>query len=512
MKNKKIMTMRIIAILIITLFGMTNSQTIAQVNGYEEDIQGISVIHVWGTDYEMGYALGYLDGDRFACIIEDIIIPSWGVEVWNAYRDCFTTYFTIPPRADEMVDAMISGIGDRPDNILYSPSLERYYDDLDLHVCHAITDLSIVLYGNSSNSCSSLSAWGAATASDPELQGAPLLARNLDSDYHPLLAEMHAVITMNPDIGNQVVLFGQPMDFDCSTAMNEYGICVTRNAAYHDYISFYEPAFIPIGYAALMGLMEDDFNSSGTNNLEDLLTALTSWNRAPSKNLHVAAPRSLGYMNDPAIVVEINNDSGYVFRTAINDPVLGPEHMAATNHFRLLYPPSYCNRYSLLRDSIVADPNMTLNRSWDLMGYCDIPGWHTYLTVLFLPESKKIGIAFCDSIEESWEKDPIWLTWDQLFPLTEIKPGEVNNGFAINAISPNPSTGNFSVRFSVPFNSTVLFYLYDVSGKLIKQIPSHDYSAGTNRVEFCNISTGRYFCRMVTDNYETYRSLVVLSH
>ncbi len=502
--------MRII-ILIITLFGLTSAPVSAQVNGYEEDIQGIPVIHVWGTDYEMGYALGYLDGDRFAYIIEDILIPSWGVELWNQDRDCFTNYFTVPPRIDEMVDGMIAGIGDRPDSILYSASLGRDYDDLDLHVGHSLTDITAVLFGETGRACTSLSAWDAATASDPVLQGAPALARNLDSEYHPLLAEMHAVITMSPDSGNQVVLFGYPMELDCSTAMNEYGISVTRNAAYHDYISFYEPAFMPIGYAALMGLMEDDFDDSGTNDLEDLLSALTFWNRAPSKNIHVAAPRSLGYLNEPAIVVEINNDSGYVFRTARNDPVLGPEHMAATNHFRLLYPPNSCNRYDLLSDSISADPNMTIDRFWDFMGYCDIPGWYTYLTVLFLPESLKIGIAFCDSMEESWEKDPVWLTWDQLFPLTEVESGEDYDGIALNSISPNPSTGTFSVRFSLPVTSTVHFSIYDMSGRLVKQLPLQEYGAGVHRVEFCDITTGLYFCRMVSGNFATSRKLVVLS-
>jgi hypothetical protein len=499
-------------LLIIFLLGIVSKQVNAQINGYEEDIQGIHVVHVWGTDYEMGYALGYLEGDKFASIIEDIIIPSWGIEVWNQYRGCFTTNFTVPPRADEMVDGMIGGIGDRPDSVMFSPSLGRNYDDIDLHVCHALTDLSTVLYGSSSYSCTSLSAWDAATASDPELQGAPLLARNLDSDYHPLLAEMHAVITMSPDSGNKVVLFGQPMDLDCSTAMNEHGISVTRNAAYHDYISFYEPAFMPIGYAALMGLMEDDFDDSGTNDLKDLLTALTFWNRAPSKNLHVAAPRSLGYLNEPAIVVEINNDSGYVFRTARNDPVLGPAHMAATNHFRLLYPPNPCSRYDLLSDSISADPDMTLNRFWDFLGYCDIPGWHTYLSVLLLPESNKIGIAFCDSIKESWEKDPVWLTWNQLFPTTEVEPVTISSGITLNSIFPNPSIGTFSISFNIPVTSTVLFSLYDISGRLIKQLPSQEYSIGIHHVEFCNIPAGRYLCRMVSNNYEACKSILVLSH
>jgi len=501
----------IVCIMITIIFWIVSTPLSAQVNGYKEDIEGIPVIHDWGTDSEMGYALGYLDGDKFATIMEDIIIASWGVEAWNAERDCFTTYFTVPSRVDVIVDAMIAGIADRPDSILFSPSLGRNYDDVDLHVCHSLTDITAVLFGKDEKACSSLSSWGDATQSDPELLGAPALARNLDSDYHPLLAEMHSVITLSPDSGNQVVSFGHPMDLDCSTAMNEYGLSLTRNAAYHSFISYYSPPFVPIGYSALLGMMEDDFDGSGTNDLEDLLAGLTHWNRAPSKNLHVAAPRSLGYLGDPAVVLEINNDSGYIYRTASADTVLGPEHMAATNHFRLLYPPDYCNRYNLLSDSISANPDMTLNRFWDFMGCCDIPGWHTYLTVLFLPESRKIGIAFCDSVEESWAKDPVWLTWDQLFSTTAVEFPEDKDESALNSIFPNPSTGTFTAKFSLAETSKVIFSIYSISGKLIKQLPLQEYSAGVHNVQISEISTGIYVCQMVSGNFTDSKRLVVVS-
>lgn len=482
----------------------------AQVNGYEEEIEGIHLVHVWGSDYEMGYALGYLDGDRFQTIMEDVIIPSWGVAVWNQYRTCFNTYFTVPARLVSIVDGMMDGIADHPDSILYSPSLGRNYDELDLYCGHALTDISAVLYGKSNGACTSLSSWDTGTAADPALQGAPALARNLDSEYHPLLAEMHCVITLDPDSGNKVALFGHPMSLDCSTAINEYGICVTRNAAYHDTISIYTPPFVPIGYSALTGLITDDFDGSGTNDLEDLLAALVIWNRAPSKNLHVAAPRDLGYMGEPAVVVEINNDAGYVYRIAEDDPVLAPDHMAATNHFRLLYPPDYCPRYQLLRDSISADPNMTLERFWDLMGCCDIVGWYTYLTVLFLPETRETGIAFCDSLEESWEKDPVWFSWEQLFPPEGIEQGDDGQWSLQGSVYPNPSSGSFSVSLQLPASMFLSLSVYDLSGRLVRHYQADEYSSGTQVLDITDMEPGMYICRLVSNTQAYCINAVVL--
>lgn len=485
--------MQIIRTTVFLLLLISHAQ--AQVNGYEETVEGIPVIHVWGSDSEMGYALGYLDGDRFHTIVNDIIIPSWGITVWNQYRDCFTTYFTVPSRMGSMVEGMMEGIADHPDSILYSPALGRNFDELDMYCCHALTDISSVLYGYSNRSCTSLSAWDSATINDPVLQGSPALARNLDSQYHPLLAEMHCVIALDPDSGSRVVLYGQPMDLDCSTAMNEYGICVTRNAAYHDYITYYTPPFVPIGYSALSGLIADDFDGSGENDLEDLLTALVTWNRAPSKNLHVAAPRSLGYLGEPAVVVEINNDSGYVYRMADDDPILGPEHMAATNHFRLLYSPDYCSRYQLLQDSISSDPDMTLQRFWDLMGCCDITGWHTYLTVLFLPETRQTGIAFCDSLQESWAKDPVWFSWEQLFAPEGVGSPDIIGSTAIS-VAPNPSAGTVSIGFAVDTPSSVRIAIYDTSGRAVRLEETPELSQGSHSVSFHGLGSGVYFCRV----------------
>ena len=486
---------RIVTFLMIFFLEIVSTNVSAQVNGYKEDIQGIPVIHAWGSDYEMGYALGYLDGDRFAIMMEQIILPSYGI-YWELERTCFNTYFTVHPRIEEMISGIIDGIGDRPDSLLFSPTLGRYYDNLDIHVGNALTDITAVMFGKSDQACTSLSAWDAATASDPELLGAPLLARNLDSEYHPLLAEMHVIKALSPDSGNRTVTYGYPISLDCSTAMNEHGVCVTRNAAYHDTISSYDPPFMPIGYAALIGLMEEDFDSSGVYDLEDLLTALTTWNRAPSKNLHVIAPRTIAYMDEPAVVVEINNDQGYVFRTAESDPVLGPEHMAATNHFRLLYPPSACSRYELLSDSIAADPAITINRSWNLMGECDITGWWTYLSVIFLPESRKTGIAFCDSIEESWEKDPVWFTWDMLFPSTGIEPTTRSNEINFISIFPNPSSSKITIELSrSPQNSTHMT-MYNPNGQ---QLITQPITKPQTEIDISYLPVGIYIVKVWND-------------
>jgi hypothetical protein len=492
---------------------IASAQPGAQVNGYRADIQGIPVFHVWGTDFEMGYALGYLDGDRGKLGIEQIQIPIVGGPAgWEAARAVFNQYFAVPQRIEDMVTGMIAGVGDRPDGALYSELLGRNFDSLDIFVAHSLHDVTCLLGRGPEGGCTSLTAWDDATASDPELQGAPALVRNNDGScaFAPLVAEVPAVIALDPDDGNQTVLLWAACDLYCYSGMNEHGISVTMNSGNYQYVEDFDPAFVPMGYAVTMGLLKDDFDGSETNDLEDLLQALTSWNRAFSSIYNTAAPRSLGYLGEPSVVVEVNNPAGYQFRYAADDPVLAPDHLAATNHHRLLYPPVGCSRYALLSDSLSANPHVDLARLWDLMGCCDLPINCTVQTMLLLPESRKVGIAYCDLEHESWEKDPVWFTWDELFPDPASVSGADVGGYTRLCLYPNPSPGTVTAAFTLPTAGRAELAIYDIGGRMVRRRPSQRYSAGNHLAEFGQLPVGVYLCRVIAGGATESRKVVVV--
>lgn len=495
---------------VLALIVSASAQLDAQVNGYREDIEGIPVFHVWGTDFEMGYALGYLDGDRAKFVLEELLIPMMGGPAgWEEARTLFSQYFTVPQRMEDMVNGVITGIGDRPDSILYSEVLGRDCDVLDIYVANSDSDLAPLLGLDLGAGCTSLTAWDGATESDPELLGAPAMVRNLDGPYHPLVFEIPAVIALNPDEGSQTVLLGHTLRLDCTSGMNEHGICVTANASNHEYVTEFDPAFVPLGYAATMGLLEDDFDGSGTNDLEDLLRATTNWNRVPSKILHTAAPRGLGHLDEPAVIVELNNAVGYEFRYADDDTALAPDHLVATNHHRILYPPVPCWRYGLLGDSIAADPQVDLSRLWDLMGSCDQSNC-TRMTTLLLPEARRVGIAFADASEEAWEKDPVWMGWDELFPgAGGVAEGDVWGHLRLT-LYPNPSPGDVTARFVLPAAGRADLAIYDVAGRKLRQRIQQEYAPGSHLAEFDQLPVGVYLFRMIAGNVTESRKVVVV--
>ena len=483
----------------------------AQVNGWEEMIGDIPIIHVYGSDYEMGYALGYLDGDRWNYKMENDMIQWLGAPTYESVCSQYYDYFTVPQRLDDIAEGVIDGLSARPDSACYSPSLGRDFNEVDFHVSNSIVDICAIIMKDGRRSCTSLSAWDAATAGDPELQGAPAMARNYDGSFDPVMNKVPSVIAMAPDEGHQTVLCGWTLELDCSSGMNEYGICLTRNASNNEFVYVLEPLFVPIGYAIFLGLLEEDFDSSGTCDLEDLLTAVTFWNRSPSRIIHALGPRNLGYMGEPAVVVEINNAEGYVFRYAEDDSVLTPDHLAATNHHRLLYPPIYCLRYELLQDSITADPEMSLERLWWLMGDCSLPSAYTKMTLLFLPETQEIGIAFADSLQQSWEKEPQWIEWSQLFPPEGVEGESMDTAISLEPIYPNPSTGTFTAEFNIASTENISLLLFDVSGRVIGGITSEEFNAGRHSVEFSGIPSGVYYCRLMRSGITATGSVVVIN-
>ncbi len=73
----------------------------------------------------------------------------------------------------------------------------------------------------------------------------------------------------------------------------------------------------------------------------------------------------------------------------------------------------------------------------------------------------------------------------------------------------NPSR-NPKLSFSVNHQSDVEIVLYDVSGRLVRQISGGNRNPGTYRVELGSLNAGIYFCRLKTAQDELVKKLVVV--
>ncbi|MCD4848470.1 MAG: T9SS type A sorting domain-containing protein [Candidatus Aegiribacteria sp.] len=83
-------------------------------------------------------------------------------------------------------------------------------------------------------------------------------------------------------------------------------------------------------------------------------------------------------------------------------------------------------------------------------------------------------------------------------------------GFSLLPFSPNPMQSTVHIGYTVPGESIVHLSIYDVSGRLVKQIESVDSQDGYNQVVIPEFESGLYFCRMTSGDFAETQQFVVI--
>lgn len=457
--------MKFILLIFVCLFISVPLQ--ADVNGSIEYIGDIRILNLWGTWSEMGYAHGFLLGPDISEVFHDYFFEMvGGVSNYQMIRGYFQAYFDIPSELVDYSQGIINGASDTIS--IYSDSLGRFLDHIDVCVVSAIPDLS-ALGGIKQFLCTSVSAWDNATSGDPELNGSPAISRNLDYyvDTGSSILDNNLLITFDPQTGQDWISVGFPGFIGSLSGMNESGISACLNMGNNQGTTQYPGKFIPICMAQALGLSDADFNGSGSCDVQDMKDALTGWSRSNSYDIHVIGDRTLAGQDSSSVVVEVNNRDGYAFRYAEDEPDIAPCRMILTNHHRVLIPPVPCSRYTLLMDSLTTNPDVTLERLWNFMGavgWAATPGFGgTIQTMVFIPEQLKIGLAFATVSTPSYNQVPEWIEWTDLFPnhTPQGIEGSVHTEHAI-LVSPNPSSGIVVISYQGNIHD---ISVYDTAGR-----------------------------------------------
>ncbi len=85
-----------------------------------------------------------------------------------------------------------------------------------------------------------------------------------------------------------------------------------------------------------------------------------------------------------------------------------------------------------------------------------------------------------------------------------------NEDFFLHPICPNPASGTINVSFTTSESATVDLYVYDVSGKLVRESLAVVYSAGVNQVSFSGLTTGLHLCQMVSEGFTATQRFIVI--
>ncbi len=186
------------------------------VHGRIEHIDGVRVVHVFGTPDQMGYAHGWLVGEDFVIGLQELFgqLPPAAASLADFMRS-WTPMIKLTDAQRAELAAAYRGMRDRMGTqSMQIPGLDRCVDETDLLVWNGYDMFRAV-------GCSGFSAWGERTK-----DGEVITARTLDlAVFSPRWVESQILLVRHPAEGKATACITPVGLLGCMTGINEDGVC-----------------------------------------------------------------------------------------------------------------------------------------------------------------------------------------------------------------------------------------------------------------------------------------------
>lgn len=411
--------------------GGSSSQ--AAVNGVLRQIGTQQVLSLWGSNYEMGYAHGYLMADKIRDLVDTYmvgLIAEGNVSDYNYHLSLIPLYHTFHPEYQEEINGMIAGMI-ASGKSLYVSKLGRNVDDRDIKAFNLFIQYSFA--------CSSFGAWGTSTAN-----GETILARNYDFYYDAQgsILNNQLLITYEPVGKPKFVSFAWPGWYGIASGMNEYGVAAMANAANGE-SSNSSDKFYPSIEVFRKILENTTLNSYSTQPL----AIVNSTSEYIPMTIQVGTP----YRNaaDPVYYVEDSSTLNLIRKAADTEPAYN--HIIATNHFLKVTPAptsgDTVTRYNTLRSGLInlygtGDRKVDSTEAWSLLGAVDNIVAPTLTSIVMRPNRMEFDVSFAKIVNGAFKSaalmTPQTYSWATLFPSESLPDLIVQS---ITPVPVSPATG-----------------------------------------------------------------------
>ena len=136
-------------------------------------------------------------------------------------------------------------------------------------------------------------------------------------------------------------------------------------------------------------------------------------------------------------------------------------------------------------------------------------GIDTLVRIPITTAPQQYVITLADSVTSiDFDPDQWLLMHSQIF----VGIDELNGGVLVNDISmvSNPAR-HPKITLIINHRSDVEIQVYDINGRLVKQIDAGNRRPGLHQVDIGQMNAGVYFCRMETEQAEVVKKLVVVN-
>jgi hypothetical protein len=486
-----------------------------QVNGQVQIIDGKPILTVWGTHAERGYAQGYLKGAEGKEVFEDYIVgfcAGGSPFIYAFLRSHFLNNYAVDTEYQVEAAGIIQGLLDAGVDP-HVNALGRDIDATDLLVSNAIVDLSTVA-ARDFLGCSSLSSWGASTVGDPVLAGHLVITRHLDWSKHPTLTDNPLLTVHLPSEPDEQpwISIGYAGLFGALSSVSQSGVSAFLNMGNNDSGTSGAP-YHPILLTLRSGIESADYDGNGEHTPDDIVAAIEDRTRRVDTIVHVTDDEGLG---SRPIIIESNNANGVAVRDRSDNTMIPGDNLVATNHFRVLYPPVYCNRYEAIADSLTASTDITCDRSWSLMAGAAGSFSSNIQCIEYVESLGLLRWSMDTYTQPAYLRPPTELSVSDLFEC-QMEVAEATPHASLGQNFPNPFGPSTSIRFSIPEPGHVRISVYDVAGRLVARPLDGPRDRGEHEVPWDGlnrrgepVAAGVYFCRLEHAATSESRAMVLL--
>ncbi len=272
---------------------------------------GLPVLYLTGTPFEMGYANGVLtqkqihrQEDSVVALLNQVAPYRWiqfSLEFFVTYKNRHITEHITPDLQMEML-GIARGCPDR------HPELGPYYNRILNY--HGAQDISYMLMNSPliRRGCTAFGAWGAATAESHLLCG-----RNFDWEADPVFDEDRILIICEPTNGIPFISLAWAGMAGCVSGMNREGVSITVNGA---------PSHLPADSATPTCLVAREVLEHAHN-----LAEATEIIR--KRQVFVSAMFLVGSRADGKFIVVEKTPE----KTAVREPETNADSLVCANHY-----------------------------------------------------------------------------------------------------------------------------------------------------------------------------------
>ncbi len=484
------------------------------VNGSLETIDGKPILRVWGTHAERGYASGYLMGESGKEVFDDYFVGyicAGNPMIYSYYRSTYLSNFAVDAKYQQEVDYTLVGMADAGVD-LYNSTLGRNMDATDILVSNAIVDLS-QRNGGMYFGCSSMSSWGQSTIDDPILGGHLVITRHLDWSKHQILTDNPALVVHFPSESDEQpwLSIGYAGFLGALSAVSESGVAAFMDMGNYNAGTAGTP-YQPILLTIRSGMEMADYDGDGSHSPDDVTAAIQDRTRKGGNIIHVTTDDG---MDSRPIVIECNNAAGVATRDQSDNTVVPGDNLVATNHFRVLYAPTWCSRYDALVDSLTANPEISPARSWNVMA--GAAGQSSNIQAIQYIESEGLLYWAMDTYSQpAYMQEPTEFDIDEFF----MNPTEVSDVAKRSELAqpqPNPFNPTTILTYTLVTSGDVELAVYDVSGRLVRTLASGQRGPGEHSAVWMGrdesgreVSSGVYLVRLLTGDTVATRKMVMV--